>query len=80
MADGDANDSQALTGDDITWYRALVARISHQSQYRPDLKFASMQVCCVLAKPSVCKACQEDRKIPRWEAESKVLVPLAAAW
>ena len=39
MADDDANDSQALTGDDITRYRALVARISYLSQDRPDLKY-----------------------------------------
>ena len=29
---GDANDSQALTGGEITKYRAFVARISHLSQ------------------------------------------------
>ena len=50
MADDDANDSQALTGGDITRYRALVAQISHLSQDRPDLKFASMQVCSAMAK------------------------------
>ena len=50
MADDNANDSQALTGGDITRYRALVARISHLSQDRPDLKFASMQVCSAMAK------------------------------
>ena len=48
MADDDADDSQALTGGDITRYRALVARISYLSQDRPDLKFASMQVCCAM--------------------------------
>ena len=53
MADVDANDSQALTGGDITRYRAHVARISYLSQDRLDLKFASMQVCCAMAKPSV---------------------------
>ena len=53
MADDDADDSQALTGGDITRYRVLVARISYPSQYRPDLKFASMQFCRALAKPSV---------------------------
>ena len=53
IADDDANDSQALTGGDITRYRALVARISYLSQDRPDLKFASMTVCCVMAKPSL---------------------------
>ena len=37
----DANDSQALTGGDITKYNALEARISYLSQDRPDLKFAS---------------------------------------
>ena len=53
MADDDAMDSQALTGGDITRYRALVARISCLSQDRPDLKFASMRVCCAMAKPSM---------------------------
>ena len=53
MAGDDANDSQALTGGDITRYRALVERISYLSQDRPDLKFALMQVCCAIAKPSV---------------------------
>ena len=42
MAGDDANDSPALTGGDITKYRALVARMSYLSQDRPDLKFASM--------------------------------------
>ena len=53
MADDDAVDCQALTGGDITRYRAFVARISYLSQDRPDLKFASMRVCCAMAKPSV---------------------------
>ena len=53
MADDQESDSQALTGCDITRHRALVARISHLSQDRPDLKFASMQVCCVMEKPTV---------------------------
>ena len=44
--------TEALTGGDITRYRALVARISYLSQDRPDLKFASMKVCCAMAKPS----------------------------
>ena len=34
--------------------QALVARISYLSQDRPDLKFASMQVCCAMANQSVC--------------------------
>ena len=41
------------TGGDITRYRALVARVSYLSQDRPDLKFASMQVCCAMAKPTL---------------------------
>ena len=49
----DVNDSQALTGGDITKYRALVARITYLSQDRPDPKFASVQVCCAMANPSV---------------------------
>ena len=52
MADDDDNDSQALTDGDITRYIALVARISYVPQDR-HLKFASMQVCCAMAKPSV---------------------------
>ena len=49
----DASDSLAFTGGDVTKYRALVARISHSSQDRPDLKFTSTQVCCAMAKLSV---------------------------
>ena len=52
MAGDDTNDSQALTGGDITMYRAFVARISHLSQDRPDLRFASMQVCCAMGSHS----------------------------
>ena len=37
MTDDDDNDSQALTGGDITRYRALVARISYLSQDRPEI-------------------------------------------
>ena len=46
-------DSQAHTGGDITRYRALVARIRYMSQDRPDLMFASVRVCCAMAKPSM---------------------------
>ena len=53
MAGDDANDSQALPGGDITRYRALVARISCLPQDGPDLKFASVRVCCAMAKPSM---------------------------
>ena len=53
MADDDDNDSQALTGGNITRYRALVARISYLSQERPHLWFASMQVCCAMAKATM---------------------------
>ena len=51
MAGDGANDSQALTGGGITKYRAFVARISYLSQDRPDLTFASVQVCYAMAKP-----------------------------
>ena len=44
--------AKQLTNGDITRYRALVARISYLSQDRPDLKFASMQLCCAMAKPT----------------------------
>ena len=47
-----ANRSQGRTGGDNTKYGALVARVSHLSQDRTDLKFASMQACCAMAKPS----------------------------
>ena len=73
MADDEENDSQALTGGDIMRYRALVPRISYLSQDRPDLKFASMQVCCAMAKPYSARhgTRQEDRTITslgsRWQ-------------
>ena len=81
MADDDANDSQSLTGGDITRYRALVARISYLSKNRPDLKFASMQVCCAMAKPSL-RDMERIKRIGRYlaEVESNLLVPLAAEW
>ena len=55
MSDGDDRDGPQMADDDvkITRYRALVTRISYMSQDRPDLKFASMQVCCAMANPSV---------------------------
>ena len=46
LADDDDPNGPAFTNGDITRYRALVARISYLSQDRPDLKFASVQVCC----------------------------------
>ena len=82
MADDDANDSQALTGGDITRYRALVARINYLSQDRPDLKFCfdAGMLCDGDAISAGHGACKEDRKILRWEIASQVLVPLAAEW
>ena len=53
VSDDDDNDSPALTCGNITRYRALAARSIYLSHDRPDLKFASMQVCCAMAKPSV---------------------------
>ena len=78
MADDDAIDSQALTGGDITRYRALVARISYLSQDRPDLKL-SMRVCCAMAKPIDAGhgMRQENWQVPRRQAMGEVLVPLA---
>ena len=76
----DANDSQALTGGDITRYKAPLARISYVSQDRPVLKFASMQVCCAMAKPSV-RDTERVKRIGRYLAEKgKVLVPLTTEW
>ena len=82
MADDDDNDSQALTGGNITRYRALAARISCLSQDRQDLKFASMQVCCAMGEADHARhgTRQEDRTMPRREAESEALFPLAAEW
>ena len=70
MADDDADDSQALTR-----HRALVARISYLSQDRPDLKFASMQVCCAVAKPSV-RDMERVKRIGRYLAGK----PRAKCW
>ena len=70
MADDDDNDSQALTGGDITWCRALVARISYLSQDRPDLKFASVR-----AKRSVCDM-ERVKRIGRYLAGK----PRAKCW
>ena len=53
VADDDDNDSPTLTSGNITRYRALAARISYMWQDRPDLKFASMQVCCAMARPTM---------------------------
>ena len=69
MAGDDANDSQALTGGDITKYRASVARISYFSQDRPDLKFASRQVHCAMAKPSASDMACAKRSILRRRLE-----------
>ena len=53
MAVDDDPDSQAVANGDITRYTAPVARISYLSQDRLDLKFASTQVCCAIAKPKM---------------------------
>ena len=75
MADNDDPDSQAVTNGDITRYRALVTRISCLSQDRPDLKFASMQVCCAMAKPTM-------REMERVKRIGRYLVgkPRARCW
>ena len=75
MTDDDDNDSQALTGGDIKRYRAVVARISYLSQDRPDLKLASMQVCCAMAKPSV-RDMERVKRIGRYLARK----PRAKCW
>ena len=69
------NDSQALTCGDITRYRALGARISYLSQDRPDLKFASMQVCCAMAKPTA-RDMERVKRIGRYLAGK----PRARCW
>ena len=78
MADDDDPDSQAVTNGGVTRYRALVARISYLSQDRPHLKFASLQVCCAMAKRTMrdMECVKRIWKIPRWKAEGEVLVPL----
>ena len=56
-------------------------RISYLSPDRPDLKFASMRVCCAMANPSMRDMeCVEDWQVPRRQAKSEVLVPLATEW
>ena len=75
MVDDDAIDSQALTGGDVTRYRALVARISYLSQDRPDLKFAAMQVCCAMANPTV-RDSERVKRIGRYLAGR----PRAKCW
>ena len=64
----DTNDSQVLTGGDITKYKTLVARISYPSHDRPDLKFAAMQVCFAMANPSACDL-ERVKRIGRYLAE-----------
>ena len=68
MVDDDAIDSQALTGGDVTRYRALVARISY-------LKFAAMQVCCAMANPTV-RDSERVKRIGRYLAGR----PRAKCW
>ena len=75
IADDDANERQALSGGDIARYRELVARISNSSQDRPDLKFASMRVCCAMAKPSV-RNMERVKRIGRYLAGR----PRAKCW
>ena len=76
------NDSQALTGGDITRYTAFVARTSYLSQDRPRIQVRINAGMLRDGKAISARsgACQEDQKIPSWEAESKVPVPLAAEW
>ena len=75
MSDGDDRDRPQMTGDDAsdshaftgvtsrsTEHLSHVARISYLSQDRPDLKFASMQVCCAMASPSVLDVDRIKRK------------------
>ena len=63
MADDDANDSQALTGGDITRYRALVARISGLSQRstRSQVRINAGMLCDGKTISARHGACQEDR-------------------
>ena len=53
MTSDGGNDSEALTGGDLTKNRALVALVSNLSKDRPDLKFPSMQAWCAMANPTV---------------------------
>ena len=82
MVDDYDPDSQALTNGDITRYKALVAPLSYLSQDRPSVKFASMQVCCAMAKPTT-RDMERVKRIGRYlvgKPRGKVLVPLAAEW
>ena len=58
------------TGTDCRWQMmmtttAQLARISYLSQDRPDLKFASMQVCCAMARPTM-RDMERVRRIGRF--------------
>ena len=78
MTDDDTSDSQALTGGDITRYRALVAPISYLSRpTRPQVRFDASVLRNGKAHNARHGARQENWAIPRWE---KVLVPLVAEW
>ena len=72
MTDDDTSD---ITGGDITCCRALIARISCLSQDRPDLNFASMQVCCAKAKPAL-RDMERVKRIGRYLAGK----PQARCW
>ena len=75
------NDTQALTGGDITKYRSLVPRISCLAQDRPDLKFAAMQVCCAMVtRQRLTWNGSRGLEVLSWEAAIRVLVPLATEW
>ena len=65
LTSDDENDSQALTGGDITTYGALVASAIYHK-----IQISSSRQC-----RHAVQTCQEDRKIPRLQAESEVLVP-----
>ena len=75
VADDDENDSPARTCGNITRYRALAAGISYLSQDRPDLKFASVQVCCAMARPTM-RDMERVKRIGR----SLVWRPTARCW
>ena len=73
-SDGE-NDSEALTGGDLTKNRALVARVSNLSQDRPDLKSPSIQAWCAMANPTV-RDTERVKRIGRYLAGK----PRAKCW
>ena len=82
MADDDVIDSRALTGGDITRDRAL--RCTNQllvtRPSRPQDRIDAGMLCDGKTIDAELGMRQENWQVPRRQAESEVLVPLATEW